>query len=70
MRITIGGAWLTKTCRSMVLEKNWTGALQILMEGLEGFTWNQAIGVLSGNGEALRVKFLNPAYKETGEELS
>lgn len=44
----IEGKFLTGFCRDLVCEGRWGDALRLLVEDLEGMTWDLAIGILRG----------------------
>lgn len=48
---TITGAALTNSARELMMEGEWKKALTVLMDGLEGMTYDYAIGILEGKSK-------------------
>lgn len=48
LHFSIDGSWLTEHARNLVREDRWEDALRLLVENLDGFTWDDGIAVLSG----------------------
>jgi len=45
---SITGEFVTEHARDLVMEESWAGAIRFLKDSLIGFTYDQAISVLSG----------------------
>lgn len=44
----ISGEFMTRQARTFVIERDWERAIQFLVEGLDGFTYDHAVSVLNG----------------------
>lgn len=55
----ISGEFITEHCRNLMFENNWPFAMQTLVEGIVGFTYDDAIAVLSGQKQLIGVNNIN-----------
>lgn len=69
VHFSISGDYLTDVTRQMVLEGRWRTALDLLVNGLDGFTIDQAVSVLKGTAKLDGVNTVNLVEDDQEEIL-